>query len=58
MNVWMYGCNKRDRKGVHMEKTLMGIRKKTNRPIVLASIMLAMFMGAIERRLFQPRCPR
>ena len=49
----------RDRKGVLMEKALMGGKstKKTNRPIVLASIMLAMFMGAIEATIVSTAMP-
>ena len=49
----------RERKGVHMEKALMGGKstKKTNRPIVLASIMLAMFMGAIEATIVSTAMP-
>ena len=42
-----------------MEKALMGGKstKKTNRPIVLASIMLAMFMGAIEATIVSTAMP-
>jgi len=42
-----------------MEKALMGgkLTKKTNRPIVLASIMLAMFMGAIEATIVSTAMP-
>ena len=42
-----------------MEKALMGGQstKKTNRPIVLASIMLAMFMGAIEATIVSTAMP-
>src|SRR4051794_9732625 len=49
----------RDRKGVLMEKALMGGKstKKTNRPIVLASVMLAMFMGAIEGTIVSTAMP-
>jgi EmrB/QacA subfamily drug resistance transporter len=42
-----------------MDKALMGdtSTKKTNRPIVLASIMLAMFMGAIEGTIVSTAMP-
>jgi len=42
-----------------MEKALMGGQstKKTNRPIVLASIMLALFMGAIEGTIVSTAMP-
>ncbi len=48
-----------EKEGVQMDKALMGdtSTKKTNRPIVLASIMLAMFMGAIEGTIVSTAMP-
>lgn len=42
-----------------MEKDITGglLKKRTNRPIVLASIMLAMFMGAIEGTIVSTAMP-
>lgn len=44
---------------VKMEKDITGglLKKRTNRPIVLASIMLAMFMGAIEGTIVSTAMP-